>query len=205
MYQYKTTRRRLQTGDTTQEILTPKNKQYRKNHVLDHIMRTGDSRLLKHPLILELLNVKWDAYGRLLYFLDLSIYMIFVILLNIYALRLPAPSMFVFTRPECPVLNPDIDTKSPHLKFYENFETTTEYGCSIACAYPKSKTSLISGNFLLTFMIGIRILYEAKALLYHGKLYLKDFMNYLEMVLYATSLFYIWGDSLGILKNYVRL
>jgi len=109
--------------------------------------------------------------------------------------------MFDFSDETCPKLHPDVHVNLPQYSFYAKFSEVSDYGCSIACAYPKGNASFFGGNVLITVLICIRLMYELKALIYHGRLYLKDAMNYLEMVLYAASLFYVWGDSFGILKT----
>ena len=169
---------------------------YRQNHVLEHIRSSGDPRLLKHPLVLHLLNIKWKAYGRMLYFTDLIFYLLFTIMLNVYAFHLPPPSMFSFDDPECPKLRDDIFTSQEAYKFYRPFQNLTDKGCSVACAAEDPVYMVLS--IILTVLLGIRVLYEVKEMAYHRELYMRDVMNYMEMILYGCTLWYIWGDALHI-------
>lgn len=88
-------------------------KTYRQNTVLDHVMRSSDQKLLKHPLVLQLLEIKWKAYGLWLYFQDLFIYMLFLTVLCVYALSLPSPHAFMkISNPNvsnCWVLKPEVE------------------------------------------------------------------------------------------------
>ena len=78
----------------------PSSNQYRKNHVLDYIIRANDITLLKHPLVLSLVNEKWNAYGKLFYYLDFLIYFCFMILLNLFCVVLTPPKYFFKNNPD---------------------------------------------------------------------------------------------------------
>ncbi len=49
------------------------------------------TELLKHPVVTTLLDYKWRRYTQLTYFLNLSIYLLFVILLTAFALIVYSP------------------------------------------------------------------------------------------------------------------
>ena len=46
---------------------------------------------MRHPLVISLLNHKWRAYGRTVYYTNLLIYVIFMAVLNSYMLTVPPP------------------------------------------------------------------------------------------------------------------
>jgi len=48
-------------------------------------------KLLRHPLVVSLLNHKWRSYGRWVYFINLFIYLCFMGFLNSYMLTVPPP------------------------------------------------------------------------------------------------------------------
>ena len=118
-------------------------------------MKKGDSRLLKHPLVLELVNQKWEAYGSFLYLADFFCYVAFVALLNCYGMLLPKPNMFKSTKVtlpddivvDCSVLRPDVpfnafEQYSSYHPYVNKVPLTLKDGnvtqCSIACAAPWS-------------------------------------------------------------------
>lgn len=49
------------------------------------------TELLRHPVVTSLLDYKWRHYTQLTYFLNLSIYILFVVLLTTFALFVYSP------------------------------------------------------------------------------------------------------------------
>ena len=49
------------------------------------------SELLQHPLVTSLLNHKWNGFGAKFYFVNLLIYLLYVIFLTTFALVVPNP------------------------------------------------------------------------------------------------------------------
>ncbi|EYC36045.1 hypothetical protein Y032_0940g3140 [Ancylostoma ceylanicum] len=47
--------------------------------------------LLSHPLVLALLNYKWNSLGRYVYYLALTIYVVFLCFLTLFIIYTPAP------------------------------------------------------------------------------------------------------------------
>lgn len=47
--------------------------------------------LLTHPLVTSLLNQKWNSYGRIVFYTNLAIYLVFLIFLTAFALVIPNP------------------------------------------------------------------------------------------------------------------
>lgn len=62
-----------------------------ENHPLILVVKEKNSELLEHPLTLALLSYKWKSYGRAFYFMNLAIYVIFLIFFNAFMLAVPAP------------------------------------------------------------------------------------------------------------------
>ncbi|XP_076812155.1 uncharacterized protein LOC143459076 isoform X2 [Clavelina lepadiformis] len=62
-----------------------------KNHPLYVMVKSRRVTLMRHPLVISLLNHKWRAYGRTVYYTNLLIYVIFMAVLNSYMLTVPPP------------------------------------------------------------------------------------------------------------------
>ena len=61
------------------------------NHPLSIMTACFQEDLLAHPLVTSLLRHKWQSYGRYVYYLNLFIYLIFLIFLTGYILTTDAP------------------------------------------------------------------------------------------------------------------
>ena len=85
-----------------------------ENHALNLMVKFGRKELISHPLTLELLDYKWKRYGRIVYFANLTVYMLFMICFNFFMLATPAPYAFAdygsvnFTDGNCRELNEDL-------------------------------------------------------------------------------------------------
>ena len=62
-----------------------------ENHPLSYLISNKRQELIAHPLITALYNDKWNRLGFYVYYINLIIYMIFMCLLNAYALSIPPP------------------------------------------------------------------------------------------------------------------
>ena len=51
----------------------------------------GCSKLMKHPLVISLLDYKWKKFGRYIFFGNLLIYLIFLVFLTAFALVIRSP------------------------------------------------------------------------------------------------------------------
>ena len=54
-------------------------------------MKQGNPDLLKHPLVISLLDYKWKKFGRFVFFLNLLIYIFFLVFLTAFGLTVLSP------------------------------------------------------------------------------------------------------------------
>ena len=83
-----------QTKKTASLLISPnipKRRTLMKNHPLNYLVEHKRQDLITHPLVISLYTSKWQEFGFWVYYINLLIYMIFMILLNIYAYILPPP------------------------------------------------------------------------------------------------------------------
>nr|CAB3267277.1 transient receptor potential cation channel subfamily A member 1 homolog [Phallusia mammillata] len=63
----------------------------KENHPLFVMVGAKREKLLRHPLVVSLLNHKWRAYGRAVYYFNLLLYLFFMVIFNSYMLTMPPP------------------------------------------------------------------------------------------------------------------
>ena len=63
----------------------------RKNHPLSYLVEYEREELITHPLIISLYSAKWRSFGFWIYYGNLTLYIFFMILLNMYAYTIPPP------------------------------------------------------------------------------------------------------------------
>ena len=68
------------------------------NHPLTWLIAHDRQSLIAHPLVLSLYNIKWNKLGWYIYYGNLTVYIIFMLLLNHYALRTPPPFAYDIER-----------------------------------------------------------------------------------------------------------
>ena len=59
--------------------------------ILTFQMKHGRSSLMKHPLVISLLDYKWNTFGRYIFFGNLFIYLIFLVFLTAFGLVVFSP------------------------------------------------------------------------------------------------------------------
>ena len=59
--------------------------------LLTFLKKHGCSKLMKHPLVISLLDYKWKKFGRYIFFGNLLIYLIFLVFLTAFALVIRSP------------------------------------------------------------------------------------------------------------------
>nr|XP_039268134.1 transient receptor potential cation channel subfamily A member 1 homolog isoform X2 [Styela clava] len=62
-----------------------------KNHPLKIMVSAKREELLLHPVVTGLLNYKWRSFGRYVYYTNLTLFIIYLLILNIYMMTLPRP------------------------------------------------------------------------------------------------------------------
>ncbi|XP_077974410.1 uncharacterized protein LOC120329316 isoform X2 [Styela clava] len=62
-----------------------------KNHCLMIMVKSKRENLLRHPLVHSLLEYKWKSYGRVVYYINLLLYTLFMAVFNSYMLTVPPP------------------------------------------------------------------------------------------------------------------
>ena len=70
----------------------------KENHPLNHLIMNSRQELLTHPLVLSLYRSKWTKAGVYSYYSNLVLYLIFMLILNSYALVQPPPYSYDYTR-----------------------------------------------------------------------------------------------------------
>lgn len=66
----------------------------KNNHPLMLMVKNNREDLLVHPLVTSLLRWKWNSYGRVVYYFNLSLYCIYLVFLTGYVCTTTAPYMY---------------------------------------------------------------------------------------------------------------
>ena len=189
---------------------------YRNQHVLTHIARSKDVTLLRHPLVLKLIEEKWEAYGKYVYWADFILYVIFLIAFNVYAMMYTPPSHLFDDASRRGTLNSTDklahcqeiqlndytkEAMQPGGHMYDSYTNTFGDNAFDAilnkhfCENP-SESSWLTTRFWLQNILGIaalsRILIELSNLKNYGiRNYFSDGMNYIELMLYTFTFIYL--------------
>ena len=70
----------------------------KENHPLNHLIVNSRQELLTHPLVLSLYRSKWTKAGVYSYYSNLVLYLVFMLILNSYALMQPPPYSYDHSR-----------------------------------------------------------------------------------------------------------
>ena len=127
-------------------------------------------KLLKHPLVQRLLDVKWKSFGRYLFYLNFFSYLLFLIMFSVLVVTERASVQF---------------GPPPGVNFSESrkFKTTELFGKKTVLARYMS--------YAIFGFMAIHILKEIAQMVNQRGRYFTDFTNYLELVMYTTSLFFM--------------
>ncbi|KAI6650877.1 Transient receptor potential cation channel [Oopsacas minuta] len=136
--------------------------------------------LLKHPLIRTMIRQKWKTHARYLYYGNLLIYVIFVLLLT----------LFTYIVPSCDIemnrtRSPQVCISSPGPgRWYGD-----TYGCD-GCDTGRVITSIIFAALIILFAI-FRLLFESGQIIGDIKNYFTSLDNYIEWFIYIGAIVFV--------------
>ena len=160
---------------------------YKRNHVLMKLAETQDLTLLKHPLVLRLLALKWENSVKYSYWTGLIVYVAYVLTLTMYSFFLPPPYNLDASNEklmECPVYLANVinRTKSSE-KWGETWEKMPHYhnlideDCNV-WGVVNFYSMLNSIRVFLVILALARFANELKGMWFYGADYFKDGSNY---------------------------
>ncbi|XP_065057314.1 transient receptor potential cation channel subfamily A member 1-like [Rhopilema esculentum] len=136
----------------------------------------GRESLMSHPIISSLFEIKWQRVCRYVYYLSFLLYLIFIVSLTV--LIMLEGKVFIAISVEKAKLNTTSDLKANEVrKLIENLPSSKKIG-------------KVFGYFILIFC-AIQILKELLQFVVLGWRYFASIANYIEIVLYATSLYFV--------------
>jgi len=162
------------------------------------MVKFGRTNHLSHPLCETLLRQKWLSYGLPIYMLNLSFYLLFLILL----------SYFIITFPACNHHDP------PSWNSSEQFCSATTF---ISFKTQATMLQIISIWYIVLYCF-LNFILEIIQLIQDGHEYFYDIENYIQWILYITtsiftfpflfnqSMHYQWvAGSISIFTAYLAL
>ncbi|XP_031557765.1 uncharacterized protein LOC116294318 [Actinia tenebrosa] len=131
------------------------------------MVRYNREELLNHPVTQALLRYKWFAFGKVLYYLNFAVYLLFTILFSYFIIE---------ERGRLSLFSPSTVNASSAEKDHLD-------------VYPSSSTMSLA--IVIAFFLCVQLLKEFYQLVMLRLSYLRESSNLIEVFLYTTTLIYI--------------
>ncbi|XP_063677555.1 transient receptor potential cation channel subfamily A member 1-like isoform X7 [Bolinopsis microptera] len=153
-----------------------------KPHPLQVMVKAKRIELLDHPLVQSLIYNKWECYGKWFYYFNLTVYLIYLASLTIFALN---------QKPPYNAANPDNMTKLKNVLDCDDSEKERESNGEINCVTLKfHKQWLIQiFGFIVLGTSAIRLLLELAQFIVQKIKYF-SVMNVIEIILFVSSFYF---------------
>ena len=157
-----------------------------ENHPLNYLISNNRQDLISHPLVTSLYNIKWNRLGFYVYYTNLAIYILFMALLNIYALAIPPPYSYDTNRMAANSTNPCSTGEIPILESAELWiSRSNENACY---KIPNSRFWII---WVIIITACARMIFEISQMIHERIEYFLDFTNILEWGLYVLTILFV--------------
>eukprot|EP00094_Tigriopus_californicus_P006606 TCALIF_06362-PA protein Name:"Similar to trpa-1 Transient receptor potential cation channel subfamily A member 1 homolog (Caenorhabditis elegans)" AED:0.12 eAED:0.12 QI:8/0.6/0.31/0.93/1/1/16/267/1355 len=164
------------------------------NHPLMIMVKEKRTSLLGHPLCMALVRHKWNSFGRYVYYLTLSLYLLFVVFLTDFIINTPAPysASDLFER-KGPGSNYN---RSMILKIL-NDNYNGGFGSEAACIALRDEVKIerrslaLVGKIVILALAAFHILKEMFQLAQARLTYI-GVENVLEWACYITAILFVW-------------
>jgi hypothetical protein len=147
------------------------------NHLLSIIVNSGQTDLLKHPVVFSLLQQKWRSYGCAVYWGNLFVYLLFLMFLTTFALTVPNP-----------------ETESCKAVLNGTISNSTEQGIILQdkCNTDAYREGIVIIAAIASFILsGIRLFIEVFQIFILGVWrYLWHWVNWIELTLFTFSVIF---------------
>lgn len=157
-----------------------------ENHPLNYLISNNRQELISHPLVTALYNIKWNRLGFYVYYTNLAIYILFMVLLNIYALAIPPPYSYDTTRMGTNATNPCSTGEIPILE-----DAVLWIGRSNQFDCYKIPDSRVWVIWVIIVTACARMVFEISQMIHERIEYFLDFTNILEWALYVLTILFV--------------
>ncbi|CAG5110986.1 Oidioi.mRNA.OKI2018_I69.chr2.g5330.t1.cds [Oikopleura dioica] len=172
-------------GDADPEPYDEDNTVLNENHPLIYVIESRAEELLTHPLVIALYNLKWNKRGFWIYYLNLLVYIFFMICLNIYAYESPPPYSVDFSFQFAPCVGNRLE-EPIGVPILEGTAQDIWGDCYI---FPPIRDNL---GIICYILISFRLLLEVLEIYTSGLLsYIQEVANILEIALYVLSILFL--------------
>jgi hypothetical protein len=174
-------------------------------HPLMMMAVSGEESLLKHETVEKLLQLKWRFYPRLLFYVNIIVYMVFLFLFSIYASDLADYGRFVDNYIN--KLKENNSSSSSSSSSNENSSIIISqllncYEGSMGC-YKPFKTEVF---YPLLVVIIVRFLKQIFDLALHdGFGFFTIFQNWCEIITYTTALYAMLSGNFTVKSTYISI
>merc|ERR1719318_591336 len=150
----------------------------KENHPLNFLILNSRQELLTHPIVLSLYRSKWRRVGVYSYYLNLFLYIFFMIILNSYALVQPPPYSYNYTNDQC------AEGFVPLMAEADNWKTDANNCFEL----PESRIAL---GWMIIILSTFSLCKEMYQVWQERLEYFTDPTNYVEWGLYGTTLCFV--------------
>ena len=150
-------------------------------HPLSIMVKHARLELLKHPLIRIMIRQKWKLHSRYLYYGNLTIYAVFVLLLTLFTYIVPSCNLDVVTAGNQSTV---CVAKVGSAKWYDD-----TLGC-VGCNTGRVVASIILAALIILFAI-FRLLFESGQIIGDIRGYFVSLDNYIEWFIYIGAIVFV--------------
>ena len=151
-------------------------------HPLAIMVQHARLELLKHPLIRTMIRQKWKLHSRYLYYGNLTIYALFVLLLTLFTYIVPSCNFDInMARNQSSIC---VARPAGSAKWYAD-----TFGC-LECNMGRVIGSIVLAAFIILFAI-FRLLFESGQIFGDLKGYFISLDNYIEWFIYVGAIVFV--------------
>lgn len=165
----------------------PPNRDRSDNTVLELMIKHQQEDIMNHPVTTRLLDYKWRHFGRLIFYGDFILYVLFLVLTTVYVVNTPVP---IF---DCASTQSFIMRESSRSCVERVCEGITS---DMLCSKSEQEWETFN-NLLLVLLCMGRLMLEINGIWVLRLRYFMDPQNYLEVFIYTTSFLIFAYNGLG--------
>nr|CAB3267273.1 transient receptor potential cation channel subfamily A member 1 homolog [Phallusia mammillata] len=157
----------------------------KENHPLNIMVQAKRKTLLRHPLVVSLLNYKWKRFVRPVYILNLLLYLTFMAFFNLYMLTMPPPY--------------SIDSNNVTSSCVA---IITEAQPKFGRCYDYNSRGIVAKYFVIVLSV-VSLIKEVYQIYSQRISYFQSFTNLFEVSLYILAILTVYSDTSSAGPNYI--
>ncbi|CAI8040068.1 Transient receptor potential cation channel subfamily A member 1 homolog [Geodia barretti] len=169
------------------------------NHPLHLMVLYKRQELLKHPLVASFIHHKWNIFGRWVYYPNVALYTLLMLLLTAYIyLRFDYSKLLIDTYEKQVNTSLSLSDCSQNI----TLDSLTGADDDVVRELRQDKTRLITCSVIIILNCIARIIIEVLQIIHHRRDYFLHFINYMEGVLYIATIIFVSNFQLQCLPSW---